>query len=223
MCWNENISLNTFLFALVALIFIFYNNTYTQYKIDEFKNKYLYLFAGLIASMQLVDYFLWKSIKRNDEHMNKIASIIGSIIISLQPIAAVFSLPSKYTWLRNWLSGLYITAFVGFIVYRNVFNLTSTFNFKSVVDKNGHLEWKWLNLAGYEKLLPFLYFICFSTLFLTFPMIVSLFVFVSFIYSWYYLGNTYASMWCWYGNGIFLYYLVKILFILPFQEYNKIC
>lgn len=36
MCWNENVSLNTFLFSSFVLLLIFYNNTYTQYKIKHF-------------------------------------------------------------------------------------------------------------------------------------------------------------------------------------------
>lgn len=38
MCWNENISLNTFVFTTAVMIFIWYNNTYTQYKLKEFTN-----------------------------------------------------------------------------------------------------------------------------------------------------------------------------------------
>ena len=70
MCWNENISLNTFLFSIITLTFIYYNNEYTQYKIDSFNNKYVYIFFISIILMQLVEYFLWKSIKTKDKFLH---------------------------------------------------------------------------------------------------------------------------------------------------------
>ena len=42
--WNKDISLNTFLFSSFVLLLIIYNNTYTQYKINELENIWMYLF-----------------------------------------------------------------------------------------------------------------------------------------------------------------------------------
>ena len=36
MCWNEDISLNTFLFGSFSLLFIFLSNTWSKYKLKEF-------------------------------------------------------------------------------------------------------------------------------------------------------------------------------------------
>ena len=45
MCWNKNVSLNTFIASIGILALIFYNNKYTQYKIDTFQgNIFVYLF-----------------------------------------------------------------------------------------------------------------------------------------------------------------------------------
>ena len=38
MCWNETVSLNTFIFSMGALLLIMYNNAYTKYKIEELNN-----------------------------------------------------------------------------------------------------------------------------------------------------------------------------------------
>lgn len=38
MCWNEHVSLNTFLFSSFVLALIVYNNSYTKYKIQELNN-----------------------------------------------------------------------------------------------------------------------------------------------------------------------------------------
>jgi len=72
MCWNENVSLNTFIFGTATLVFIWYNNTYTQYKLLDFKNIFLYFVIFSYTSMQLVEYFLWKSIRNKNNFMNKI-------------------------------------------------------------------------------------------------------------------------------------------------------
>jgi hypothetical protein len=45
MCWNKDISLNTFLFSSFVLGLIMYNNAYTQYKIVELNNVYAYIFC----------------------------------------------------------------------------------------------------------------------------------------------------------------------------------
>ena len=45
MCWNENVSLNTFLFSSFVLLLIMYNNAFTQYKINELNNVYIYIYC----------------------------------------------------------------------------------------------------------------------------------------------------------------------------------
>lgn len=44
MCWNKEVSLNTFIFSTISLLFIYYNNIHTQYKLKEFINIYIYYF-----------------------------------------------------------------------------------------------------------------------------------------------------------------------------------
>jgi len=51
MCWNADISLNTFIFGLFSMIFIFITNTYTKYKTQTFNNPLMYLFLGVVISM----------------------------------------------------------------------------------------------------------------------------------------------------------------------------
>ena len=81
MCWNENISLNTFIFSTFVLIFIYYNNNYTQYKTKEFNDWKLYVLFFSFIIMQLVEYFLWKSIREKNTYNNTLFSIIGWINI----------------------------------------------------------------------------------------------------------------------------------------------
>lgn len=70
MCWNKDVSINTFLFSIFVLILIIYNNNYTQYKIDEVNNIFAYIFLLSFILMQLIEYFLWQNL--NDKFYNKI-------------------------------------------------------------------------------------------------------------------------------------------------------
>ena len=53
MCWNESVSLNTFLFSSFVLLLVMYNNYYTKYKITELDNVWIYLFLASFIFMQL--------------------------------------------------------------------------------------------------------------------------------------------------------------------------
>ena len=62
MCWNSEVSLNTFAFSTFVLGMIIYNNAYTQYKIPELNNIWVYLLLFSVISMQLVEFFVWRNI-----------------------------------------------------------------------------------------------------------------------------------------------------------------
>ena len=87
MCWNAEISLNTFLFGCMTILFIYYTNTYTRYKSLLFDNLWYYIFLFVIISMQLLEYFIWKKI--HNKSINQLLSKIGLFIIFLQPIFSI--------------------------------------------------------------------------------------------------------------------------------------
>ena len=61
MLENADISINTFLFAFLALLFIYFTNTYTKYKTHSFDNKIMYLFTLSVVCMQLLEFFYGKT------------------------------------------------------------------------------------------------------------------------------------------------------------------
>ena len=78
MCWNADVSFNTFIFSMFVLVLIMYNNRYTQYKIPGFDWRLaLYFFSFII--MQLIEYFMWTS-------GLQIWTYVALIVIYLQPI-----------------------------------------------------------------------------------------------------------------------------------------
>lgn len=216
MCYNETISLNTFIFSMTVMAFIYYNNQYTQYKVKAFQNKYVYLFFISIVSMQLVEYFLWKSIKTGNVRMNEIASTIGWIVIRILHPVSFLSLLDN-TSLRNLLVVSYlICLFIFTMFFRKPIDFLTTV-------KDGHLFWNWLHGGKIESLVyGLVYFAFLIPSFMKFPWM-SVVAMIYFIYLYFYRNNNWGSMWCWSINLVFIYYLVWILVVLPYHEYNGLC
>lgn len=220
MCWNENISLNTFIFSSLVLIFIWYNNTYTQYKVKEFDHWSVYFFFFSYAAMQFVEYFLWKSIKAKDVVKNKLFSVIGWLLIRvIQPLAILLTVPNTYSAMRNIALFIYFSLLVIVSIYKHLYNPVE---FITSVDKNTHLLWKWVELKNYEKILGYLYLALCMVLAIRLP-IITLIAFMIWFYCYVFHYMTWGSNWCSLLNSILGYFLIKILFILPYKEYNKLC
>jgi hypothetical protein len=216
MCWNENISLNTFIFGTTTMLFIWYNNTYTQYKTSDFVDARVYLLFLSFTSMQLLEYFLWKSIHNKDRVMNKVFSILGWILIRIcQPSVALLLIPQKYSLMKYTLAIMYFLALIMTLLYVPIV-------FKTTIHEKGHLYWNWIVLGNYEQLIFVLYSIIFFTLFLTYPFITT-FGTLFLLYSYFVYDGNFGTMWCWLSNSILMYYLFKLLFVMPFLEYNQLC
>jgi hypothetical protein len=220
MCWNENISLNTFIFTTAVMIFIWYNNTYTQYKLKEFTNWIAYFLFFSITSMQLIEYFLWKSINEKNKFNNTLFSILGWVVIRIiQPLFIILIIPDKYSMMRKMLFILYYSLLVMISVYKYFYN---PFDFTTTIDKNGHLLWKWLDLKNFELIIGYFYLFLFTTLLLSYPVITIIFG-AMFLYCYFNYHITWSSQWCWVCNSVLLYFLIKILFIMPYKEYKMLC
>ena len=218
MCWNENISLNTFIFTSFVLLFILYNNKYTQYKCTEFDENYLmYFFYLAFTTMQLIEYFLWISIKEKNNSLNRLFSILGFIlIIIIQPIMSMIFISNKTT--KIYLIMFYFLSAIVFYTFK--FN-NNSFSFTTTV-QNGHLRWNWLQFNNYEVLFIFIWLFCCFYSIKFYYKIAGIIVIPICIY-YYYKNKTWGSMWCWMLNAGLLIHLFRILFFMPYYEYNKIC
>jgi hypothetical protein len=227
MCWNPDISINTFIFSSLALLFIYFSNTYTKYKVTSFENPAMYLIIISFTVMQLLEYFLWKNLKNNK--MNEFLSKIGLFIIFFQPITLMIFdyFEFKNLWFTLGIIFLYILFWIGFILYKNKYN---PFQFITSIGKNGHLKWDWLIYPSHEMyFVAFLYFfyIIYSFFFMKtrldnyYKFIFFVSIFITYVY--YFKTNEFSSMFCWLINFILLYILIIILIIKPFYEYNGLC
>ena len=221
MCWNADISLNTFLFSCLALGFVYYTNTYTKYKTPLFDNPLAYLAFMSFVSMQLVEYFLWRNLKNRE--WNRAFSLIGQLLLYSQPILFISLTTNETIKTYFW----YVYA-----VYTSIYVLIYSY-FGSIypytIVKNGHLAWnihEKMAMGSYKihhiLVLIFITVITYS-LYQIGEYLFLGFVWVFLLASMYYSFPTWYSMWCWVLNVYMLWLVFRILIVLPYIEYSGLC
>jgi len=128
------------------------------------------------------------------------------------------NLTIRYTML------LFYTFFT--IIYYGYKRIYSPIHYHTSIGKNGHLSWEWMNYKGYENIWIFLWL-----LFYILPLLlIDNFLLSFFMLSWlvisliFYLQyQTFGTMWCWGTNIFLLYFIINILLIQPYYEYNSLC
>jgi|LauGreSuBDMM15SN_2_FD.fasta_scaffold142071_1 uncharacterized membrane protein HdeD (DUF308 family) len=214
MCWNENVSLNTFLFSGFILALIVYNNTFTKYKIQELNNKWMYLFIASFILMQLIEFFIWRNI--NNKFYNNIFSIAATLLLIMQPIASIMILTNNK--IRDLLLIAYLSIAIPFSIYK-----FSNKHIQSEISECGHLKWNFFGTTSIVWIV-WLFFFLFSFVYekkwfgLIFGCVALLIAFIN-----YKNDHTAWSMWCWGVNSIMIYYAIYLLIYLPILEKANIC
>lgn len=217
MCWNKEVSLNTYISSMVILALVYYNNKYTQYKFPSLQGSiFKYLFFISFITMQLVEYFLWKNI--NNVRANHLISTIGLSVLFLQPLFAILGFTTGK--IKQPMLIAYLIFVLFYIFYRYFIN-----PLKAVtrVAKDGHLSWDWFVTRGWESIFVLIW-IGFFLAGLggdgnwSRPLIGSLLLIWSVIL--FYKTNTWGSLWCWIANIVLLYYLFELLIIKPYREHG---
>jgi len=194
MCWNQTISLNTFLFSFFGINFAYLNRVITIYD-------YMYYIA--FVSMQLLEYFAWGNL--NNKKINRLLSQIGLLIVFLQPLLLIISLTGVEYNIKAFVIALYTVFMLSCLLYFPI-------DFSMVKAPNGHLGWNWLNYPLYIVLIyVFFYYILvlYSKQYVTFILYVILFIA---IYYTYYKTTTWASLWCWIANIITVKLIIQTFF-----------
>ena len=149
MCWNADISINTFLFMCLGLLFVFITNTFTKYKSHTFDNPLVYVLLLNVAGVQLAEFFLWRNLKNNS--LNETFSRVIANLIAIQPATLMLMIPNPS--LRYGLLFSYIVYIVGYVLYKSFYKPVK---FYTSVGENGHLNWEWANYKNYEDFFVFL-------------------------------------------------------------------
>jgi hypothetical protein len=188
MCWNAEVSLQSFLVGILAIGLGAYRNTPFP----------VLLFALTIVLMQFIEYLVWSG------YDNRQASIAAAGLLWVQPIASILTLPASP--IRTMALGSYgLLSLVGGL-------LGTERDYSMTRAPNGHLAWNWLEKDWKTALSLTVYFI-----FLLAPLLmtkkfvllglalgtlaISLFT--------YWKDNTWGSMWCWIVNIIAIGSVVK--------------
>ena len=190
MCWNQRISLNTFLFSFFAIHLAYFNNVINIY--SYFKNL-------SFSSMQLLEYFAWGNL--NNEKNNRVLSQIGLFIIFIQPFFYIGSSIKVRFTIRATLIVLYL-------LFSLFCWLSFPIDFSMEKANNGHLAWNWLN---FPVVIIFTWVafsfgtILYEKEYLKFSIYILIFLAIFYTY---YKTNTWGSLFCWIANLI----AVKLIF-----------
>ncbi len=203
MCWNAEVSIQTFLFATICCI-LGYNYGFPVKKL---------IFFMVFSSMQLIEYFLWKNLK--DKKKNEFYSKLGFLVILLEPLSSLNLIENNYK-LRNLLMILYLLITIIFL-YFNYHKI----DFQTNIGKKGFLNWKWLNAFNISS---FIYFIIwniffFSGVILSKDILIIFFAIFTNVYSWYNykVHDTFGTYWCSIVNVLWIY----VIFWIIYKNYKK--
>lgn len=210
MCWNKEVSLNTFLFSSFVFLLIIYNNEYTFYKIPEFDRFWLRIFMAIVILIQLVEYFIWTNI--DNIFYNKLFTNIALLIIFCQPITTIMNIDDEK--IKKILFVSYLVLMIPFFILNYNKNIYST------ISSNKHLNWNLINHENkFTKIigLAWIFFFLFPLFYQKhqFGFLFGILTLIMMSYN-YMNDNTLESMWCWIVNFIMIYYAGYLLFYLPF-------
>lgn len=192
MCWNAEVSLNTFIFGIVSAIIVLILN--------KFRYHFILILLSF-TSIQLLEYFAWKNI--NDKKAIKILSIIGIQIIFIQLFLLNYYLPPTQK-LKIILTSAVVITYILFLLFQ--FPYVKLDMEKSKINK--HLIWHWLDLPLFWLLIGFLFYLI--PCYLTNNIYVFIFCIFTLTFSLYnyYKYKTWASMWCYISNSLWIFAII---------------
>lgn len=131
MCWNAEVSLNTFYIGMFGILLALLNKI-------PYVNIFYYL---TIILMQLLEYFGWTYY--NNQNANFIISLCISFLLLIQPIVSILTLyafKNKHNIMKNMLIIYISLLFIHLLT--NKFTKNMYYIYKG---SNGHLVWNWLS------------------------------------------------------------------------------
>lgn len=193
MCWNEQVSLITFIIGSLLCITGIYRATTVV-------RKWVYIFFQLVLFVQLGEAFVWR-----DPHcgaLGKIGTFISFFGVWLQPIIGsyILSLLDAPKWLfimYNTFIFIYIISSVSYIKHITTTCYAPLCTDTCIQPHISFTTWQQFSLMG------ILYMICvfilLAVMYSSFPY-VSIYVVCAMIISILFYKNTFGSMWCWFST-----------------------
>ena len=215
MCYSETTSLVAFSISVICFSYLLYYGLKTDNKYDIFAA----IVTILIGFMQLIEFFLWRNL--TNKNLNNLLSRIAGWIPLLQILILIFMIHN------NTIKYIILLSYSIFLLFYYFYiELYKTIIFETTIGKNGHLVWEWINTKGYDNLFLYitLLFYIIPIFFIHLPILNLFIVFSLFVSIFFYFKHrTFGTMWCWSINLFLLYFIVDILIIKPYYEYNNLC
>jgi hypothetical protein len=193
MCWNAEVSLNTFIFGVISAVIVLSINK------NELPRVLILL---TIAAIQLVEYYAWRNI--NNKKLIKIISLVGVCVILFQLIFL-----NAFYLKGNELIIILILLFITFII--SLIHIINNNKLRMNRAKNGHLTWHWVNVPLPLLILIFGFYL-YSGIRNRDINVIFIIVLLSISLYCYYKYKTWSSMWCYISNILWLILIVKVVF-----------
>lgn len=197
MCWNAEVSLNTFIFGMISMIIVIIFNK-ISYKII--------LFTLTLTLIQLLEYYTWKNIDNIDIIYN--LSIIGYLIISIQLIIL------NYGFLNNKDKLVALIILIILLIYIFIYNYQNN-KFNMEIGENKHLIWNWIDIPIPILIIIMVFYIYPAFTYNYISFVTMLIILLPSLY-YYYKYKTWGTMWCYYSNIIWI-----ILILISISLQNK--
>jgi hypothetical protein len=195
MCWNESVSMNTFIFGSFAVLFSYFNNI-----LDIYQS----LLLISIFAIQLVEFFIWRNI--NNKEKNKLYSDVAEKLLVIQPLLSILTITNNNFKIIGFI--IYLI-YIGILEIKRFSNKLSIPNFSSI-GKNKHLRWDWLTKNPYYIMIYLILLIgpilLWKDKFIAIISIITLIISLIFFAK----DGTWGSIWCWSSNIIALYLVYKV-------------
>ncbi len=198
MCWNAEVSLQTFFFASVSFII----GLFFKFPLHKL------IFFLYFSSVQLYEHFVWKNLK--NKNINQSLSKFGYWLISLIPAFALLLISNQK--LRIISISLYISFILLFTLYQYP-------QLRFFVDqgKNGHLRYNFIPAHTIYSFVWIIFF--FFGIYQSkdiFIILISLFTLIMTIYHTR-DDITFNSYWCYTANLMWFY----VLFYIAYKQIYK--
>lgn len=207
MCWNAQVSFNTWLIVVFGVIIGYVNKLLTVWGA---------LFILSFGSIQLIEMFLWKNL--DNKEMNNMWSKIGLGILFLQPLSSTLMLLDEKD--KTWFPWLFVGCIL-LVIYMAYYAWSRKFNFETSIAPNGHLKWNWIAYPWWIIALWTMFLILplyitgykFSFFYTIFILVVSLALYVK--------DGTWGSMWCWFAAVSAFSLIIKAFWKSGFCQLQK--
>ena len=205
MCWNKEVSLGSFIIISLVCCLLYKRNLHND--------RLMAIFIMGYGSMQLFETIIWIGIEYNKPIINKIGTILASLLLYFHPL--IFLLGLKYdTFYKNitkkYIYKIFFVIAILFIIiglFRNgtaLFSKSPEYSLTSyLLPKYRHLVWDMPD--NYNLIIGFLIIV--SLLFMfpknkIFLIILLLYYIIPALYTYYSIPNNTnkniaGSYWCW--------------------------